>query len=157
MIDTVNTALEGRKWRFQKFDEDQRCIFKMGIGLENGKADLVIDVREKEKRVIIYVSGPVNTPEPKRQLLADFLTRANYGLIIGNFEMDFNDGEIRYKSSYVFDDTFPPSEDVFLKSMYAAINTFDRYLPGIMVLMFGNITPQDAIAQVENAPNPISN
>jgi len=28
-----------------------------------------------------------------------FLTRANYGMMIGNFEMDFTDGEIRYKTS----------------------------------------------------------
>jgi hypothetical protein len=26
---------------------------------------------------------------------AEFITRANYGLIIGNFELDFEDGEIR--------------------------------------------------------------
>ena len=26
---------------------------------------------------------------------AEFLTRANYGLVFGNFEMDMHDGEIR--------------------------------------------------------------
>jgi len=29
----------------------------------------------------------------------EFLTRANYGLNIGNFEMDFQDGEIRFKTA----------------------------------------------------------
>lgn len=157
MIETINTVLNERKWNFQKFDEENRTIFRLGIALENGKADLVIDAREKDKRVIIYVAGPVNAPENRRVILAEFLARANYGLIIGNFEMDFNDGEVRYKSSYIYDDVFPTSGDVFEKTMFAAINTFDRYLPGIMVLLFGNVTPADAIAQIENITNPISN
>ena len=59
MIDTINTVLDERKWHFQKFDEENRSLFKMGISLENGKADLVIDAREKERRVIIYVAGQV--------------------------------------------------------------------------------------------------
>ncbi|WP_049790798.1 hypothetical protein [Trichormus azollae] len=35
----------------------------------------------------------------KKQVIAECITRANYGMIIGNFELDFNDGEIRYKTS----------------------------------------------------------
>jgi len=35
----------------------------------------------------------------KRGAVAEFINRANYGIIIGNFEMDFADGEIRYKTS----------------------------------------------------------
>jgi hypothetical protein len=31
--------------------------------------------------------------------VAEFLTRANSGMVIGNFELDFADGEIRYKTS----------------------------------------------------------
>jgi hypothetical protein len=38
-------------------------------------------------------------PEAKRQAMAEFLTRAKYGLCMGNFEMDFGDGEVRYKAS----------------------------------------------------------
>ena len=34
--------------------------------------------------------------EIKRQDIAEYLTRANYGMVMGNFEMDYSDGEIRY-------------------------------------------------------------
>ena len=33
------------------------------------------------------------------EAIAEFLTRTNYSMIIGNFELDFADGEIRYKTS----------------------------------------------------------
>ena len=36
--------------------------------------------------------------------MAEFLTRANYGIMIGNFEMDFNDGEVRYKGALEYAD-----------------------------------------------------
>lgn len=157
MITTINSSLQKAGLNFQKFDEQQRTVFKFGMGLENGKTDVIIDVRENANLLLIYVTGTINVPENKRVQMAEFLAKANYGLIIGNFELDFSDGEIRYKCSYAFDDTFPDSEKVLMRNFIAAINTFDKYLPGIMVLIYGRVTPQDAIAQVENRTNPASN
>jgi hypothetical protein len=37
-------------------------------------------------------------PEARRLEVSHFLTRANYGLADGNFELDFEDGEVRYKT-----------------------------------------------------------
>ncbi len=45
----------------------------------------------------VYTVFPVKAPEEKRGAVAAFLTRANYGLILGSFELDFDDGEIRFK------------------------------------------------------------
>ena len=39
------------------------------------------------------------SPEGRREDVAQFLTRTNYGLAAGNFELDFEDGEIRYKTA----------------------------------------------------------
>jgi hypothetical protein len=36
--------------------------------------------------------------------MAEYLTRANYGLILGNFAMDMADGEVHYKVSVDFED-----------------------------------------------------
>jgi len=34
-----------------------------------------------------------------------FLTRANYGMHVGNFEIDLDDGEVRFKTSMDVEDT----------------------------------------------------
>ena len=42
---------------------------------------------------------PIRVAEEQRQIVAELLARINYGLNIGNFELDMTDGEIRYKTS----------------------------------------------------------
>jgi hypothetical protein len=81
--------------------------------------------------------------------VADFLTRANYGLIVGNFEMDLNDGEVRYKTSIdVEGDELTPA---LLRNLaYTNVKTMDRYLPGLMSVMYGALTSEQAIHMVED-------
>jgi len=96
----------------------------------------------------LYSICPIRAPEDKRPAVAEFLTRANYGLLIGNFEMDFEDGEIRYKTSIdVEGDRLSPA--LLRQLTYANVVTMDRYLPGIMSVIYGNVTPVEAIAQIE--------
>jgi hypothetical protein len=90
----------------------------------------------------------VKVPEDKRLIMADFLTRANYGLYIGNFEMDFNDGEVRYKTSIDVEGT-ELNTALITRVVYDNLAVMDRYLPGIMSVVFGGASPTEAIAQVE--------
>jgi len=63
----------------------------------------------------------------------EYLTRVNYGLPIGNFEFDFDSGEIRYKTSIIARDSVEFLSDDMIQSL--VINNvviMDHYLPGIM-------------------------
>ncbi|MEO3704272.1 hypothetical protein [Trichormus azollae] len=42
---------------------------------------------------------PQNTLKSQRMAVAEFIARGNFGIVIGNFEIDFSDGEIPYKTS----------------------------------------------------------
>ncbi|MBD0342851.1 MAG: YbjN domain-containing protein, partial [Microcoleus sp. Co-bin12] len=75
--------------------------------------------------------------------------RANYGTIIGNFELDFASGEIRYKTSIDVEGstlTFPQIKQL----VYTNVMMMDRYLPGIMSASAGGMEVKDAIAQIES-------
>ena len=67
----------------------------------------------------------------------EFLTRANYGLVIGNFELDFDDGSIRYKTS--LDGT---GRDVTVRDIRnmveANLYTMNRYATGISAVLDGD-------------------
>ncbi len=52
---------------------------------------------------------PVKAPEEKRLAIAEFVARANDGLRIGNFELDFGDGEVRYKRSAWIGENLSPN------------------------------------------------
>jgi hypothetical protein len=69
-------------------------------------------------------------------------------MTIGNFELDFADGEIRYKTSIDVEGvslTFPQIK----RLVYTNVTMMDEYLPGIMSVIDGDVLPEDAIAQIE--------
>jgi hypothetical protein len=66
---------------------------------KNGKWACFARAREQQEQMVFYSICPVNVPQHKLMAVAEFLTRANSGMILGNFELGFTDGEIRYKTS----------------------------------------------------------
>jgi hypothetical protein len=79
--------------------------------------------------------------------MAEFITRANYGMRIGNFEMDYGDGELRYKAAFDFEG-IEVCNKLFETSIYPTVHMMDRYLPGIMAVLSGQ-APAEAIAKIE--------
>lgn len=123
-------------------------VLHMAFQGENGQWSCIASARVQQEQFVFYSVCPVLVPENKRQRLAEFLTRANSGMIIGNFELDFTDGEIRYKTSIdVKGDRL--SSAVLKQLVYANVIMMDEYLPGIMSVMYGDVSPGDAIAQIE--------
>ena len=89
-----------------------------------------------------------NVPEERRLAVAELLTRANYGMLLGNWEMDFSDGEIRYKTSAFVGDGVP-DKDLAASLVFANVFTVDRYLPAVLGVTFGSAEPAAIIAEVE--------
>ncbi|MEO1389173.1 MAG: YbjN domain-containing protein [Cyanobacteria bacterium J06634_6] len=78
--------------------------------------------------------------------MAQFITRANYGLILGNFELDYTDGEIRYKTSLdVEGDRLTPA---LTKNLISTnVMTMNQYLPGLLAVLEQQTPPGQAIKQ----------
>ncbi|MEH2174854.1 YbjN domain-containing protein [Nostoc sp.] len=115
---------------------------------ENGKWNCYARTRSEQNQFVFYSICPVNSPENKRLAVAEFITRANSGMIIGNFELDFTDGEISYKTSIdVEGDRL--SFALIQRVVYANVTMMDEYLPGIMSVIYGNVSPEEAIANIE--------
>lgn len=154
MINTIKKALEESNLNFQTIrSTPEQTVYKLGMTLDNGRCDTFIDIRTGNNQVLIYTTLPTTVPVNHRVRVAEFLTRANYGLVIGNFELDFEDGEVRYKATYIYDDTFPNTETIFMRNLFVSFNTMDKYLPGVMSVIYANILPNQAITQIENTPN----
>jgi len=136
-------------WPFVQIEGEP--LLQMVFQGENGKWTCYAKARDDQEQFVFYSVCPVNAPDSKRLAVAEFLTRANSGMIIGNFEMDFEDGEIRYKTSIdVEGDSL--SSALIKRLVYANVTMMDEYLPGIMSVIYGNASPVDAIAQIEGQP-----
>lgn len=138
-------------WEYQRLEH--REILRMGFTGGNGNWTCFVQSREAQRQIAFYSICPLRVPESKRQLVCEFLTRANYGLIVGNFEQDWDDGEVRYKTSLdVEDSELTPS--LLAHIVYANVTAMDRYLPGIIAVLAGSQSPLDAIAAIEASHEP---
>lgn len=138
--------LEKDKWHPQQLED--RYVYRMGFSGKNGQTACYAQIRVDLEQFIFYVIAPVKAPEEARLAVAEFITRANYGLRIGNFELDFNDGEVRYKSSLDFEGVTLTTE-LIEHAIYPAVQTMDRYLPELMKVIYGDKPPAEAIAEIE--------
>lgn len=137
---------EEDNWDFQWVEG--MSVLSMGFSGLNGRWVCYAQAREPQQQVVFYSVLPINVPYDRRIEAAEFLTRANYGMIIGNFEMDYDDGEIRYKTSLDVDGIeLAPS--MLRQMIYANVIITDRYLKGIMRVIYGEIEPFDALAEIE--------
>lgn len=134
------------EWPFSQV-EGQSAL-TMGFQGDRGRWICFAQVREEQQQFAFYSLCPVRVPEFKLLDMAEFIARANYGLIIGNFEMDFNDGEVRYKTSVDVEGAeLVPA--LMRGCVYANVLMMDQYLPGILALVYSDLTPAQALARVE--------
>lgn len=150
-LDTVLAYFAGLGWEVT-FVEG-KPILRMEFSSERGDWTCLAHVREALWQVLFYSVFPANVPPERRAAMTELLTRANYGLAIGNFEMDCADGEVRYKTS--LDTQGEPLTPALLKGLVIAnLATMRAYYPAIDAVQRGEMTPDAAmeLARQENPP-----
>ena len=146
-FEAVGSFMEDDGWHPQKMDDNY--VYRSYFVGRNGEVTCFAQIRVDLEQFIFYVVMPVRAPANMRLAVAEFITRANYGLRIGNFELDFDDGEVRYKSSLDFEGV-ELTNDLIRNTIYPAVQTMDRYLPGVLSVIFGGKSPEEAIASIED-------
>lgn len=107
-----------------------------------------IRAHEDRRLLMVYSLAPEKVPKERRAAMAEFITRANYRMIIGNFEMDLDDGEVRYKTSIDLTGV-TLTETVIKRLLYTNTLTFDRYLPAIIAVANNDADPVEALRPIE--------
>ncbi|MFW5691565.1 MAG: YbjN domain-containing protein, partial [Chloroflexota bacterium] len=139
---------EEDEWDFQWMEG--LPVLSMPFVGNNGRWLCYAQAREKQEQFVFYSVAPVNVPEDRRSAVAEYVTRANYGMIIGNFEMDYEDGEVRYKTSIGIEGAaLTPSLARHL--VYTNVVVMDRYLPGLLRVIYGEADPVVEIDRIESS------
>ncbi len=111
---------------------------KLGVTYrgDNGEWDCYILAKEAEQICSVYGIFPETVPQEKLPTVAEFLMRINTRLIVGNFELNFDTGEIYFKTSIdVEGDCF--SESLLHQLFYTNAFTIDCYFPEIFKIIAG--------------------
>ncbi|HEU4322509.1 MAG TPA: YbjN domain-containing protein [Roseiflexaceae bacterium] len=147
-FDTLGKFLEDDGWYPQRA-EGQYAYWVHYSG-SNGDLRCYAQIRLELEQFVVYAMSPVKSPPELLPAVAEFLTRANYGLGIGNFELRYSDGRIRFKSSLDFEgDELSPN--LIRNTIYPAVRISNTYLPGLMKVIYGGGSPEEAIAEIEGS------
>ncbi|MEM6403953.1 MAG: YbjN domain-containing protein [Cyanobacteria bacterium P01_D01_bin.116] len=133
-------------WFFVPLEEQP--VLQMSFQGDSGKWTCYARAREQQRQFLFYSVCSVNAPENKLAHVAEFISRANYGMAVGNFELDFNDGEIRYKTSIDIDGN-QLNFDFIRTLVYTNVMMMNQYLPGIMWVIQGEMEAEEAILRIE--------
>ena len=149
IVNVVKQFLVEDDWHYS-FEEDTG-IFRFGLKIRSKIQNIsyVIDVHDDE--FVTYGMCPIGADREDCEMMAqmaEFICRANYGLKNGCFEMDWRDGEIRFRS-YVDCENLLPSTTVVKNSVYCTAAMIRRYAPGIVDIIFGRAKAKDAITKCE--------
>lgn len=146
ILDSFKRFFEDDDWPYTEMAD--RAVLKSGFNGDHGQFTLIVQERAEQEQMVVYSMLPVKTPEALRATVAEFITRANYGMIIGNFELDYNDGEVRYKTSLDVENAqelYPLIKNL----VYSNVMTMDRYMPGLMRVIYGGVSAQEAVQEIE--------
>ncbi len=103
---------------------------------------------DEDSRFVFYLDFLTPVPEKSRLLAIEFLTRANFGIVIGNFEIDHESGLVRFKTSLDFAG-LKLSEVLVRNLILDAMDAVELYAEGLRQVVLQKQSPLKAIQDVE--------
>lgn len=130
-----------------EYDEKEGLI-KHVFKIESDLGQALVVWEFKETGYVVYTIAPLTVGQDRLGEMLRYLAKANFGLDNGNFEIDCNDGEIRYKC-YVNTEAFEAiSRQLIDTSLDVGLFMMKRYGNGIVAIAKGT---SDAETEIEKA------
>lgn len=104
---------------------------------------------DEERKVVIHALLPVRISDCNRLNVAELLTKINYDLIVGNFELGFENGEVLFKTTLDLADG--QITQAMFERMYN-LNTLTMNEHYGQILSAGYAGGDHAISTAENLP-----
>ncbi|KAL0206558.1 hypothetical protein P9112_001865 [Eukaryota sp. TZLM1-RC] len=106
------------------------------VSSDHGSFLLRFKTRDEEDLIIIYSQHSKRCPPHKIKPMIRFINRANYGLPVGCFELDTENGEVRFRTAADVENVTNLS-GILITLLSRNVKTFDRYLRGIELVFKG--------------------
>jgi hypothetical protein len=113
---------------------------------ENGLFSCFAIAFASDHRIAFYAKCPYITPAEKMQEMAEFLHRVNYDLVIGNFELNYDTGEVRFKASLDFEGA-TLNKELMAGTIYPSVLTMNLYLPLIEQVNSSELSPSHILGE----------
>jgi hypothetical protein len=139
-------------------DSEEEQFQAVAVPVEGRSGRWICGGQIMDDRALLLFSSVVPTfvPEPVRPAVADFLHRANAGLLAGGFQFDPDGGEVRFVTSLDLSDVDPAAAvesgmlpGLIKRMVYANVSTTDQYFSALMSVIHSGVEPAAAVAAAE--------
>ncbi len=142
--------LESQKWNYDvRRNDDERFVALMGMNLKGKLNSCRMMIVVEERDIQCFAICPLNATPDVMPQVAEYLMRANYGLRLGKFELDFSTGQIRYQTDLPCTDGVPDIKDVE-RTIDVTFLMMQRYGDGLAKNIMGFGHPEEDIRAIEN-------
>jgi len=136
---------------FQRADftfhaDGNESVLSLNFSGVNGEWSCMAQARGEQGQFIFLSRCPLKAPMASRQSIAELICRINFGLIVGGFQMDFDDGEILFKTSIDVSGSHLEVEDLinlFKPVVFINLMMMDAFLPVVSSVLCGT-SPEEA-------------
>ena len=142
LFQTVRAYFDDNDWPVDVHDE--LPIVRMSYEGEHGSWPVYTRVYDERDQVAVLCTLPDLVAPKARKAVAELLARANFDLPYGSWEMDFDDGEVRFRTS--IDVSRAKLTDGLLDPMVrTGLSVVDEFLPSLQAVASGKLSPAKAI------------
>jgi hypothetical protein len=138
MLDLAEKYFASCAWRHSRVAGRDDLI---ELVFENPRSKWKSYAKASDSRAFLFYSiCATDVPEARRPAVAEFMTRVNFGLVTGNFEMDWSDGEVRFRTGIELTGIEPTTELV-AALVQPNLSAVHRYLPGLLMVIRNEADP----------------
>lgn len=143
-IDLIETFLTEEDWFYNTCKaEGGRVYLRVPFTGKHCHFDIVCDADDADDLIMVFIYPTIYVPTDKQSLIAELICRLNHHIVLGNFEFDFADSVVRFKSAIDIEGAELTST-LFFNLFKNALLTMDQSFPSFMALLYGNLSPQES-------------
>lgn len=144
LMDTVRSLLDGHGYMYQLLD-----VHTLHCALRNAHGLYTFYFTADDSRDFLRLIGSYGpyVPADRRPAIAEALTRINARIPLGNFELDFSDGEVRFRASLDVEEGLL-SEKMVDNMLGFTMGAMERFHDALMRIAFGDGDPELSLVEL---------
>jgi len=144
IAEALEELFRQKNWKYQKIDKG---VYAFRLWGKNDRYHLGAYIDDSFFLSIMAYPTSI-APREKLALVAEFLLGVNFKLKIGSFMLDFGSGETIFRTTVeLTNDHVEP--EVIDRMISRTIFAVDTFTPGLLALIYSDITPAQAIKIAE--------
>ena len=142
MFKSLCEMLDERDWHYEKKEED--FTITCGAQGDDLPMDIIIELDLERQLVYLISHMPYAIPENRRAAIAVAVSQANNGIVDGDFDFDYTDGDILFRITSSYRGSLIGKE-LFAYMLMCACCTIDEYNDKFLMVAKSNMSVDEIL------------